>query len=267
MTVVRGAFVQTRPKFGRNEENIESAIRLVSRVDADLYVFPELCNSGYAFTSKRECLALSESLNNGNSVEQLLSYSEKRKCAVVAGLAEKEGQRTFNSSVVIERGKILGTYRKMHLFFREKLWFSASNRGFRTFFLEKIGCKIGVLICFDWFFPEASRKLALEGAEVICHPSDLVMSGKAQVGMMARAFENRVFVITANRVGFENRGPKDRFRFTGMSQIISPDMDKLAAAGKTETAAKVAQMNLDLAKKKYVTPLNNILSDRRPSYY
>ncbi|MGA2875687.1 MAG: nitrilase-related carbon-nitrogen hydrolase [Nitrososphaerales archaeon] len=265
--IILGAFVQTRPKFGQNKENIEEAIRLASKVRADIYVFPELCNTGYAFRSKSECHLLAESLRNGISVEQFQSFTEKRKCTIVAGLAEKDGEKTYNSSVVIERGRILGTYRKMHLFFREKLWFSKSSSGFKTFSLETLGCKIGVLICFDWFFPEASRKLTMEGAEVICHPSDLVLPGKAQIGMMVSAFENRVFAITANRVGSENRGPKDKFQFTGKSQIISPDMERLVRAGTTEVTAKVAKIDLKLARSKYVTTMNDLFKDRRADYY
>jgi predicted amidohydrolase len=264
---ILGAFVQTRPKFGRNAENIEGAIKLASGVKADIYVFPELCNSGYAFTSKQECLSLSESLKNGKSVELLQTFAEKRKCTVVAGLAEKSGDRAYNSSVIIERGKILGTYRKMHLFYREKLWFSKSNLGFKSFDLETLGCRVGVLVCFDWFFPEATRKLALLGADIICHPSDLVMLGKAQIGMKARAFENSVFAITANRVGTESRGPKDNFHFTGKSQIISPKMEELVSANATETVAKVAKMDLNFARNKRVTTMNDLLKDRRPSFY
>ncbi|MHB1869211.1 MAG: nitrilase-related carbon-nitrogen hydrolase [Nitrososphaerales archaeon] len=265
--IILGAFVQTRPKFGQNEENIEEALRLASKVKSDIYVFPELCNTGYAFTSKRECHSLAESLKNGPSVDRLQSFSEKKRCTIVAGLAEKDGERTYNSSIVIERGTILETYRKMHLFFREKLWFSESNSGFKAFNIATLNCRIGVLICFDWIFPEASRKLVREGAEVICHPSDLVLPGKAQIGMMARAFENRVFVITANRVGLENRGPKDRFRFTGKSQIVSPEMEKLVSAGTTETTTKVAKIDLRLARRKLVTPLNDLFKDMRTDYY
>jgi predicted amidohydrolase len=169
--------------------------------------------------------------------------------------------------VIIERGKILGTYRKMHLFYREKLWFSKSYSGFKTFRLDSLGCRIGVLICFDWLFPEASRKLALEGAEVICHPSDLVLPGKGQAGMMVRAFENRVFTITANRVGMENRGPKDKFRFTGNSQIVSPEMKRLASAGGREKVAKAAKLDLELARKKFATSMNNIFEDMRTVFY
>ena len=265
--IILGAFVQTRPKFGQNEENIEDAIRLASKVKSDIYVFPELCNTGYAFRSKRECHSLAESLRNGNSVEQFQSFTEKRKCTIVAGLAEKDGENTYNSSIVVERGKILGAYRKMHLFFREKIWFSKSNSGFKTFSLETLGCRIGVLICFDWFFPEASRKLTMDGAEVICHSADLVLPGKAQLGMMATAFENRIFAITANRVGAENRGPKDKFRFTGKSQIISPEMKRLCSAGTSEVTAKVAKIDLALARTKHVTPMNDLFEDRRIDYY
>lgn len=266
-TRIRGAFVQTKPIFGANEENIEEAIKLASKVTADIYVFPELGNTGYAFKSKEECLSLSESFERGPSVEKFLDFSEKRKCSVVAGLAEKSGGKTYNSSVVIERGKILGTYRKMHLFYREKLWFSVSKSGFKVFNLGSLNCKIGVMICFDWAFPETSRVLALQGAEVICHPSNLVLPGKAQVGTLVRAYENKAFVITANRVGNENRGPKDKFHFTGRSQIASPSMEKLVGANATETVARAAGLDLKLARSKNVTSMNNVFQDRRLDYY
>lgn len=265
--VIKGAFVQTRPRFGRNEENIDGAIMLASKIKSDVYVFPELCNTGYAFTSKRECLSLAESLENGISVEKFQSFAEKNKCTLVAGLAEKQGQKAYNSSIVIERGKILGTYRKMHLFFREKLWFSRSSSGFKTFDVNSLRCRLGVLICFDWFFPEATRCLALQGADVICHPSNLVLPGKAQVGMTVRAFENRVFTITANRVGDENRSSKDKFHFTGRSQIISPRMENLASANSVETVCRGARMDLTLARRKMVTSMNNLLEDRRKVFY
>lgn len=267
LSKLRGAFVQTKPTFGANHENIEQAIRLASRVQSDIYVFPELGNTGYAFKSKNECFDLSESIENGPSVQQFQEFSEKRKCSVVAGLAEKSNGKTYNSSVVIERGKILGTYRKMHLFFREKLWFSESQTGFKVFKLDTLDCKIGVMICFDWVFPEVSRELAILGADVICHPSNLVLPGKAQIGTLVRAYENKVFIITANRVGNENRGPKDKFHFTGRSQIASPQMQKVANAGATEVVAKVARLDLELSRDKNATSMNNLMRDRRPEFY
>ena len=266
---VRGAFVQTRPKFGQNEENIDDAIKLASKIRSDIYVFPELCNSGYAFTSRKESEQLSEPLSGGASVDKLQSFSERQKCTLVAGLAENDrrASKIYNSSIIIERGSILGCYRKMHLFYREKLWFDQSNSGFKVHSLQSLGCNIGVLICFDWFFPEASRELMLRGADIICHPSNLVMPGKAQAGMLVRAFENKVFVITANRVGRENRGVKDNFLFTGKSQIATPIMTKLTSASATDTTAKAAALELGLARNKNVTSMNNIFQDRRTKFY
>jgi predicted amidohydrolase len=262
-----GAFVQTRPKFGQNEENIEQAVKLTSKIKADLYVLPELCNTGYAFTSKEEADTLSESYITGRSVEVLSAFTEKHHCSLVAGLAEHDNGKTYNSSVVIEQGKIIGSYRKTHLFYREKLWFSPGDTGFRVFDIESLRCKIGPLICFDWFFPEAAREVAIKGADIICHPSNLVLPGKAQQGMLTRAFENRVFVITSNRVGIENRGPKDKFKFTGKSQIISPTMERLATAKSNESIAKSARLNLELARNKQVTSMNGVFSDRRVEFY
>jgi predicted amidohydrolase len=266
-TVILGAFVQTRPKFGKNLENIEHAIRLASKVKADLYVFPELCNTGYAFTSKEEARALSESLQSGPSVEALQAFSEKKSCALVAGLAENVAGRVFNSAIIIDHGKQLGIYRKTHLFYREKLWFEPGDTGFKVFELEKLGCKVGPIICFDWFFPEASREVAVLGADVICHPANLVLPGKAQLGMLVRAFENRVFVITANRIGIENRGPEDKFHYTGKSLIVAPTMEKLASAKANESAAKSAKLDLELARSKNVTSMNDALADRRIEFY
>ncbi|MDG6905904.1 MAG: acyltransferase [Nitrososphaerota archaeon] len=264
---VVGAFVQTHPKFGHNELNIEEAIKVASKVRADIYVFPELSNTGYAFTSKRECHSLAESFKHSQSIEAFQSFSERNNCTMVAGLAEKDGGRTYNSSVVIERGLLLGTYRKMHLFFREKLWFSKSESGFKPFKVNSLGLNIGVLICFDWCFPEACRTLALQGAEVICHPSNLVLPGNAQATMSVRALENRVFTITANRTGSEDRGPRDSFRFTGNSQIISPKMVKLASATATEVTAKTAKLDLNFARDKLITSMNDVFKDRRVGFY
>ncbi|MHB8566325.1 MAG: nitrilase-related carbon-nitrogen hydrolase [Nitrososphaerales archaeon] len=264
---IRGAFVQTKPIFGENELNSENAINLASKVKSDIYVFPELGNTGYAFRSKEESLTLSESIKSGKSIEIFRSFSQKNKCVVVAGIAEREKDKVYNSSVVIERGEVLGTYRKMHLFYRERFWFSPSDDGFKIFELKSLGCTIGVLICFDWIFPEAWRELALRGADIVCHPSNLVIPGKAQIGTMVRAIENRIFVITANRVGSENRGSKDKFKYTGRSQIISPLMEKLASANGTEAVARSAILHLSKARNKNVTSLNNIIEDRRVEFY
>ena len=112
-----------------------------------------------------------------------------------------------------------GAYRKTHLFAEEKKWFDPGDTGFQVFDMGQV--KIGVMICFDWWFPESARVLALKGADIFCHPANLVMP-QCQRVMPAHSLLNGVFTITANRVGTEERGGKAPLQFTGKSQIVDP---------------------------------------------
>jgi len=96
----------------------------------------------------------------------------------------------------------LGTYRKIHLFYKEKLYFAPGENPPKVFNVN--GVNIGVMICFDWIFPETARTLSLQGAELIAHPANLVLP-YCQNAMITRSIENRVFTATANRVGSELR--------------------------------------------------------------
>jgi len=113
------------------------------------------------------------------------------------------------------------------------------------------------LVCFDWAFPEVVRILALKEADVICQPANLVLP-YCQTAMLGAAIQNRVFIITANRTGVE-RG----LRFTGMSQIVSPMMKILAKSGRTGQEARVARIDVNEARNKKITKLNDVFKDRR----
>lgn len=116
-------------------------------------------------------------------------------------------------------GGITAVYRKVHLFYKERLWFSPGEEPFPV---VDIGwTKVGLMICFDHLFPEAARTLSLAGAEVIAHPANLVLPEYGQLTMRVRALENGVFTVTANRIGTEDRAGEP-LRFTGESQIVSP---------------------------------------------
>jgi len=115
--------------------------------------------------------------------------------------------------------------------------------------------KIGVMICFDWCFPEAARILALKDAEIICHPANLVLP-YAPKAMFARSIENRVFTITANRIGVEERGG-ERLSFIGLSQVTSPKMEVLIQAGESVEDAGVVEVDLLLARNKWITSLKS----------
>ena len=119
-----------------------------------------------------------------------------------------------------------------------------------------------MLICFDWTFPEAWRILALRGADVICHPSNLVLPGLAQRGLPIHALLNRVYVVTANRIGLEND-----LRFTGMSLVADPQGNVLANASEADTEVSIVEVDLTLARDKQMTPRNHCFHDRRPEEY
>jgi len=261
---IKVGFLQTHPSFGKKTANVEEAIRLSRQVETDLLILPELFNTGYNFLDRKEVSMLSEEIPGGPTTTRLLDESKRRRMTFVAGLVERSEDCLYNSAVVASRGELMGVYRKVHLFSREKILFNPGRDGFKVYDLNSF--KLGVIICFDWIFPEAARVLALNGAEVIAHPSNLVLQGFAQKAMLARAVENRVYTVTANRVGVEKRGGR-RLRYTGKSQIVSPEMKILASATAREVVAKSYNIDLRMARDKYITPHNDLFQDRRTKLY
>jgi predicted amidohydrolase len=260
---MKAAFIQLNPVFGEIEGNIDKAAAFIEKTDAELIVLPELFNTGYLITSKEEAFDLSEALPGGKTTEILSAIARKKNAHIVAGLIERQDENLFNSAVVISPSGYLGKYRKIHLFNEEKLWFQPGDLGFHVF---DIGiCKIGVMICFDWFFPESMRTLALKGADVICHSANLVLPF-CQDAMITRCLENRVFAVTANRTGEEKRNGK-RFCYTGRSQITGPNANILYRAGAETEEIGVAEIDVTLSRDKYLNKYNHIFLDRRENYY
>lgn len=258
------AAVQFAPQFGQVEANLERIDHLLRQTKADLYVLPELCTTGYQFRDRDEVVALAEPIPDGRSVRSLGELAAELDAHIVASLAERAPEGLFISATVLGPGGLIGVYRKTHLFRREKQLFSAGDSGFRVFDLA--GARIGVLICFDWIFPEAARCLALAGAEVIVQPANLVLPW-CQKAMVVRALENRVFTVVANRWGEEARLPGPPLRFTGASQIVSPSGEVLASLAAEGDGLAVADCDLALARDKRATPENDLWADRRPALY
>jgi predicted amidohydrolase len=255
------AAVQTRPEFGRPGVNTMRALELMGSTPADLYVLPELFASGYFFQSRAEALAAAEPLD-GPVVTALRDFSASQRCTVHAGLAERDGDRVYNSSVLVHHGRLAAVYRKIHLFNTEKHCFDPGDRGPAV---VEAGARLGLMICFDWIFPELARSLALQGAQILCHPSNLVLAW-CQKAMVIRSVENRVFTILANRVGREQRDGVELV-FTGGSQIVSPRGELLAQASTTEEELVWAVIRPEDADEKMITPTNHVLDDRRPGFY
>jgi 5-aminopentanamidase len=230
--ILRAAVVQTDPVFGEVTANVAAALAQVP-ADCDLAVLPELFATGYQFVDRAEALALAEPIPDGPTCRQLRELAAASGTTLVAGLAERAGDQVFNSAVLMRPDGTHELYRKVHLFWDEKVVFDAGDLGFPVF--AACGTTLGIMICFDWIFPEAARTLALRGAQIICHPSNLVLP-HCPNSMPVRALENRVFTLTANRVGHEHRTATP-LTFIGNSRIISPDAATIGHCGDTEAGA------------------------------
>ncbi len=151
----------------------------------------------------------------------------------------------------------------MHLFDRENLFFAPGSLGFPVFDLP-FG-KVGMMICFDWIYPESARTLALKGTQLIAHPSNLVLP-HCPDAMVTRCLENRVFAATANRIGREERGGVD-LRYIGKSEIVSPSGRILKRLGEDEPGIAVEEVELAEANDKRINEFNDLLADRRVDQY
>jgi predicted amidohydrolase len=254
-------FVQNHPALGGTEVNLSRLEAMIRQADgAELLVLPELCHCGYRFESYRQAWELSETVAESGFVRRLHALCRERGLHIVAGLNEREGENLYNTAVLVGPGGLLGRYRKMHLFMDEKDIFEPGDLGLPVF---DIGlCRIGMLICFDWMFPEVWRILALKGADIICHPSNLVIPGLCQKAVPVHSVCNRVFVVTANRIGVERD-----LTFTGLSTIADPRSNVLLQASSDREEVGLVEIDPSLARNKQATPRNHIFDDRRPDQY
>jgi predicted amidohydrolase len=261
---MRTGYFQFDPVFGEVLRNLDVVATRLDVVEADLIVLPELFATGYQFVSKDEVQGLAESVPDGPTTKRLIDLARRRRMTIVAGLPERAGGHCFNSAVVVGPKGFMGCYRKTHLFFEETLFFTPGDSGFQVWDIGS--AKVGVMICFDWFYPEAARTLALQGADIIAHPSNLVLP-HCPDSMVTRCLENRVFSVTANRIGSESRGGKDRLSFIGMSEVVDPRGRILHRAPREEEDLAIVEIDPREARTKTINSYNDLLRDRRPALY
>lgn len=258
------AVYQFAPKFGEKEKNLRKIEETLSRTDAELMVLPELCTTGYQFVSENEVNELCEPIPEGPSIQRFIQVCKDKKIFLVAGLGEMDNRVTYNTAVLIGPEGFIGSYRKVHLFCEEKQWFCPGDLGFPVWDIGKV--KIGLMICFDWVFPEAARSLAVQGADILCHPVNLVLPF-CQDAMVTRSIENGVYTITTNRIGSEARGGKERLTFTGRTQAVSPKGEVIFRLGEQDEGLQEAEIDPSQARDKWLTPHNHLLKDRRIDQY
>ncbi len=261
---MRVSVAQFVPKHGDKHQNIVIIRRMLEGLNSDLVVLPELATSGYLFSKPEDLIPLAEDAGSGDAFYAISDLAVQRKCSIIYGYPEFCGGKIFNSCMLCNPDGSFYNYRKIHLFDREKLIFSPGNEPFRVY-PGKDGVKLGMMICFDWFFPESARSLALKGATIICHPANLVLPW-CQHAMKTRALENSVFCLTANRFGSETLN-ETTLGFTGGSQIVSPRGEVLGALNERTEAVLTVDIDPDVAMQKNLNSRNHLFNDRRPELY
>lgn len=257
-------FAQFEPKIGQAEANRREIQRFVAEArHADLLVFPELAVSGYDFTDAEHAAQLAEPFDTGPTATLLRTLAAEHNTTIVAGYPERAPEGLYNAAMTALPDGSLVNYRKIHLFSRETLFFLPGDAPPPV--IQTPHARVGVMICFDWIFPETARSLALAGAQIIAHPSNLVMQ-YCQRAMYCRSVENRVFTVTANRIGTETTGGRT-LTFTGASQMLSPDGETLSRAPVDRPYLAVANIDPALADSKRLNEFNDVFKDRRPDLY
>ncbi|MBN2379016.1 hypothetical protein JXM67_04360 [candidate division WOR-3 bacterium] len=254
--------LQFSPALKGKDANFRKIRELTKDARLDLLVLPELCTTGYLFTSTKELMPLAEEFPGGSSTAFFTEVANNISGYVVAGVAEKSADTLYNSAVLFDPSGYVATYRKIHLFDKEKEIFTTGDLGFPVF--DAGEAKIGMMVCFDWIYPESARSLAVTGADIVCHPANLVLPYCPRAAV-TRSIENRVFYLLADRIGAEKRLNAE-LTFIGQSEIIDPKGNVLASL-ETEEALITAEIDPAQARDKFVTPRNDILNDRKPEFY
>jgi 5-aminopentanamidase len=262
------AVAQTEPRLGENERNLEAGLARFEEAvaaGAELLVLPECAIPGYMFDSLEEAMPYAEEIP-GPTTEAFEAACRRLGAHVVCGLLERDGNVLYNAAVLVGPDGLIGSYRKTHLPFLGVDRFVTPGDELSVY--ETALGRIGLEICYDLRFPEVTRTLALRGADIVAHPTNFPMAAKVQTELVtvARAAENRIYLLTANRVGKERRG-----EFCGWSQIVDPFGKRLAEADVTEETLLVADVDVEKARDKdYVIPGEYelyLFGDRRPELY
>ena len=263
------ACMQFAPDFGKPARNIERIRACAAHTECDILILPELALTGYFFTSQEEIAPLAEPVD-GPLARAIAEIAKREGKAVVTGFLESAGGKFYNSALAFDRnGYLAGHYRKVHLFYYETKIFERGNLGFPVFSLAmRFGsAQVGMMICYDWRFPEAARALSLQGSELIAMPSNIVTTtGMLHATLQTRAFENKVVLAFADRVGTE-RAAQEVLTYRGESAIVGMNGEVLAQASKDSEETIVAEVDLSKTRNKQINQYNDLFADRPESGY
>ncbi len=276
MTKVTVAALQLALGSSDEAENIAAVSALVEQAagqGAQIVLPPELFSGPYFCKVEDEALfALARPTAEHPSVIAMQALAARLKIAIPTSFFERDGHHYYNTLAMIdERGEILGTYRKSHIpdgpGYEEKYYFRPGNDGFKVW--DVAGTRIGVGICWDQWYPESARVMALMGAQLLLYPTaigsepydaDLDTSRMWRRAMQGHAVSNCMPVIAANRVGTE-----EGQAFYGHSFIADEWGDLVAEFGSEDSGVLVATLDLERAARHRAGM--GFFRDRRPQLY
>jgi predicted amidohydrolase len=161
-SIIKVAAIQTEPYFGEKEKNIQRQLQLIEKAGNEgvlLLTLPELASTEYVFNTREELSKLAEDIPQGDTCQSWIRTCKKRQIYVCGGLAQRDGDKFFNITVLIGPDGFIGKYRKVHLWDEEKLFFEPGDLGFPIFYFP-FG-RVGMIVCYDGWYSEVSRILAL----------------------------------------------------------------------------------------------------------
>ncbi len=255
---LNAAGIQFNIALGDVDANLKKALPAIDRAKdrgAELAVLPEMWSTGYDYKNLARL-----ALETPRVIEALQKKSAEQEMVLVGSLPESENGSIYNAAYVIDHGEIKGSYRKLHLFstMGEDRFLSAGDK---TLVVPTSAGRLGIAICYDLRFPELFRKMALEGAEILCLPAEWPKPRQEhwRTLLRARAIENQQFVVATNCCGVQGK-----LDFFGMSLIISP-WGEILAEGKEQDIELVA--SLDFQEMIDFRGKIRCFQDRRPTIY
>ncbi len=261
------------PDEGENIAAVSALVEQAAGQGARIVLPPELFSGPYFCKTEDEaCFALARPTAQHPSVIAMQALAARLNIAIPTSFFERDGQHYYNTLAMIdERGEILGTYRKSHIpdgpGYEEKYYFRPGNDGFKVW--DVAGTRVGVGICWDQWYPESARVMALMGAQLLLYPTaigsepydaDLDTSRMWRRAMQGHAVSNCMPVVAANRIGTE-----DGQKFYGHSFIADEWGDLVAEFGSGESGVLVATLDLERAARHRAGM--GFFRDRRPDLY
>ncbi len=244
-------------ELGNKKRNIEKAEELVHRaakMNAGIICLPEMFTTGFA---KGNMARLAEPAP-GETTKKLQELAAENKMFISGSILEKENSNIYNTAIFVTPEGLVGKHRKVHLFLEEADHVKGGN-GYSVF--DTDAGRIGLLTCYDAIFPEASRLLSLQGAQIILLPSNWMnpFMGQWRLATSARALDNQVWLVAANRIGSD-----ENYTYFGNSRIVNPYGTPVVECGESE---EVAVAEIDLGKSSEFKKIVDFLKDRKPKTY